>query len=69
LQLSVEARGSGKLALESAETMHDADLHAVNSKEAPLRIAPIALKTVKLSGETLMAELPPASWTVIRMQS
>jgi alpha-L-arabinofuranosidase len=69
LQLSLEARGSGKLVLESAETMHDADLHAVNSKDAPMRIAPKVLKAVRLSGETLTAELPSASWTVIRLKA
>jgi alpha-N-arabinofuranosidase len=49
--------------------MHDADLNAVNSRDAPLRIAPSALKSVKLSGETLKANLPPASWTVIRLKA
>jgi alpha-L-arabinofuranosidase len=68
LRMSVEARGAGKLALDMAETMHDADLHAFNSRDKPHRIAPQALKAVKTSGETITAELPPASWTLIRLK-
>lgn len=67
VRLRLEARGMAKLSLELAETMHDADLDAVNSKDKPLRIAPAALKKCKLDGAMLDAELPAASWTVIRL--
>ncbi len=69
LMVDIETRGLRKLALAGAETMHDADLHAVNSKDAPLRIAPKPLKTVKVSDGTATAELPPASWSLIRLSA
>ena len=69
LELSLEMRGIGKLAFDSAQTMHDADLHAVNSKDAPLRIAPGTLKEVKVADRVVTAALPPASWTVIRLKA
>jgi alpha-L-arabinofuranosidase len=67
LNLGLEARGADELRIEAAETMHDPDLNAVNSRDAPDRIAPRPLKKVKLVGVHLSAELPPASWTVIRL--
>ena len=68
LALDFEARGFASLAVESAETMHDADLSAHNSKEAPDRVAPRPLKNVKCRGCALTMRLPPASWTVVRLK-
>ncbi|MGL4241320.1 MAG: alpha-N-arabinofuranosidase [Beijerinckiaceae bacterium] len=69
LKLSLEARGSGRLALGETMTMHDQDLQAVNSKDAPDRITPKALKAVSISDSHLTAELPPASWTLITLKA
>ncbi len=67
LRLRAEIRGMGTLGVAGAQTMHDGDLKAVNTKEQPDRIKPVPLDGVVVEGGTLTAELPPASWTVIRL--
>jgi alpha-L-arabinofuranosidase len=67
LALDLEARGFEGLRLESAETMHDDDLAATNTKEAPERIKPRALDGARVEGGRLTVELPAASWTVLRL--
>ena len=48
--------------------MHDADLGAHNSKDAPNRVAPQPLANVLCKGGTVTMQLPPASWTVVRLK-
>jgi alpha-N-arabinofuranosidase len=66
LDLGAVAGGFAGLELEAALTLHDADLDAANSKDAPDRLAPQALEDVRVDGEAISAVLPPASWTLLR---
>jgi alpha-N-arabinofuranosidase len=66
MHLEVEARSFPGLTLLSATTLHDADLKAVNSKAEPDRIVPQTLAGVAINGAHITAELPPASWSVLR---
>jgi alpha-N-arabinofuranosidase len=68
MRLDVDARSFAGLAVASATTLHDADLDAVNTKDAPDRIAPRALAGVSVAGSKITATLPPASWSVIRLR-
>jgi len=65
-RLDVQARSFVGLTLVAATTLHDADLKAVNSKAEPNRIAPRELEGIVIDGGHITAELPPASWSVLR---
>jgi alpha-N-arabinofuranosidase len=67
LHMRAEIRGFPELALAAAETMHDSDLKATNTQAAPDRIKPMALEGIVVADGTVTAELPPASWTVLRL--
>ncbi len=67
LKVKAEVRGFGRLAVASAETLHHADLKAVNTKDAPDTVVPRALSQVRVDGDTVTMELPAASWTVVRL--
>jgi alpha-N-arabinofuranosidase len=67
LSLEVDARGFAALAVGQALELHDADLQASNSKQAPERIKPAPLKSAEVEGSRLRATLAPASWNVIRL--
>jgi len=67
LKLRAEIRGLGAMRVLDAQTMHDGDLKATNTKDHPDRIRPAPLDGVRMDGGTLAAELPVASWTVIRL--
>lgn len=68
MRLEVTARGFVNLAEAAATTLHDQDLFATNTKDAPNRIAPRQLEGVRVDGDRLFAVLPAASWNVIRLR-
>ena len=68
LRLRAEIRGLGALRVIDAQTLHDGDLKAANTREQPDRIKPAPLDGVAVEGGTVAAELPPASWTIIRLR-
>ncbi len=67
MQASIDARSFGPLAVVAATTLHDADLDAINTKEAPDRIAPNKLDGITIDGSHISVTLPAASWSVIRL--
>jgi alpha-N-arabinofuranosidase len=67
MRLEIEARGFPELRLADAETLHDADLDAVNTKAAPDRVRPVKLMGVRVTGTSVRATLPAASWTLLRL--
>jgi alpha-N-arabinofuranosidase len=69
MQLAVTARGFGTLSFERAQTLHDTDLKAVNSRSQPDRIQPQNLPGVEVHESRILVTLPEASWTVIRLRS
>ena len=69
IEVTVDARGFGKLKALEALEMHDADLKAVNSKAQPERIKPRALKGASVDGGKITLRLAPASWNVLRFDA
>jgi alpha-N-arabinofuranosidase len=67
MALDITARGFEGLEVVEALAMHDSDLEAVNTKEAPDRIRPGKLHDVRIERERVSATLAPASWNVIRL--
>jgi alpha-N-arabinofuranosidase len=63
----VTARGFGGLVVAGATTLHDADLKAVNTRDAQDRVKPTTLPGISVDGGAIAATLPPASWSVIRL--
>jgi hypothetical protein len=43
------------------------DLSAINTAEEPDRDAPQVVTGARVEGEALRAELPPRSWSVLRL--
>jgi alpha-N-arabinofuranosidase len=64
MTLTAELRNMGARQLESAHELHDADLKAANTKDAPDRVAPVAHPAAALSDGVLTATLKPLSWNV-----
>jgi alpha-L-arabinofuranosidase len=69
IEVTLDARGFGKLAVAEALEMHDTDLKAHNTKKAPERIKPRALKDATVDKATIKLKLAPASWNVIRLEA
>ncbi len=67
LPLAATLKGFAGLKVASATTLHCDDLAAVNTKKAPERVKPEALKGVAVTKREVRANLPPASWNVIRL--
>ncbi|MGI4802615.1 MAG: alpha-N-arabinofuranosidase [Janthinobacterium lividum] len=66
LQMTADIRGFSSLELVAAETLHDADLKASNTQAQPNRIRPGKLENVSVEAGRVVADLPPASWTMLR---
>ncbi len=67
IRMQATLRGFGPLRVADALTLHDADLEAINHRDAPDRIRPVALDGVEQNADGLRVLLPPASWSVIRL--
>jgi alpha-N-arabinofuranosidase len=65
LQVRVKDMRGG--VVQEAVTLHNPDLNAANSRENPDRIKPLPLAGVRMDSHELSANLPAASWTVIRV--
>jgi alpha-N-arabinofuranosidase len=64
MELEVELRGMGGRRLVETHELHHDDLKAVNSKESPDSVAPVAHPAATLEGGRLKAKLKPLSWNV-----
>lgn len=67
IEVELDARNFGPLTAEAAMTMHDDDLAAVNTKEAPDRVRPAPLSGVAVEAGRLRVSLPPASWNIVSL--
>jgi alpha-N-arabinofuranosidase len=65
ISVTVDARGFGRLAVGPALELRHDDLKAANTKAAPDRVKPAALRGVTVDGGKLRMELSPASWNVM----
>ncbi|TPQ30508.1 alpha-N-arabinofuranosidase [Bradyrhizobium guangdongense] len=67
IEVSLEARSFGRLAIgEALELCHD-DLGATNTKDAPERVKPAPLQGAHMDRGRLRLTLKPASWNVIHL--
>jgi alpha-L-arabinofuranosidase len=67
MPVTVAMQGFGVTSVKAARTLHHADLHAVNTKDAPDTVRPVALDTAGITSDMLRTLLPPASWNVLRL--
>ncbi len=68
LALTVDLRGFGELRVAAWRALHDADLKAVNSAAQPGRVGLVDKTGAALARGTLAAQLPPASWNLLRLE-
>lgn len=52
----------------SATTMHDADIHASNTLDAPDRVTPTPNDTARIDNGTVSITLPAVSWTALELR-
>ncbi|EHL99988.1 alpha-N-arabinofuranosidase 1 [Acetobacteraceae bacterium AT-5844] len=69
LELELEVRGMGELAVDTCHQLHHPDLDAVNSRDNPTEVQPVALADAHIQGGRLSATLRQASWNVIRLRA
>jgi alpha-N-arabinofuranosidase len=67
MPLDVAIAGFPDLKLADAQTLHHANLEAVNTAANPNEVAPVALGGVTVAGGQITATLPAASWSLIRL--
>ncbi len=66
MELSVELRGfGGARRVVEALQIHNPNMKAVNTKDAPDTVAPAPIAEVGIDGDRLTATLMPGSWNVI----
>ena len=68
MEVDIESRSFGPLAVAEAVELTDRDLKALNTKDEPDRIKPMKLDGVALEGNRTRATLKPGSWNLIRLQ-
>ena len=67
VEVTLDARGFGRLTVaEASELRHD-DLKAINSKDAPDAVRPTPLAPAQIDGNRIKLTLKPASWNVVRL--
>ena len=57
----------GEVALRSAQTLHDEDIHAANTLADPDRVGMRDNDSARLSGTTVTVTLPPVSWSALAL--
>lgn len=67
IDFELDARNFGPLTEDAAMTMHDGDLEAANTKDAPDRIRPVPLTGVAVDAGKVRISLPPASWNTVSL--
>jgi alpha-N-arabinofuranosidase len=68
VEVSADVRGVKARLVVEALTLADADLGASNTEANPDRVVPQALAGATLEGGTLCVELPPVSWSMVRLR-
>ncbi|ALO67197.1 alpha-L-arabinofuranosidase [Arthrobacter alpinus] len=67
LDVRIDVSRLGVSRIVSAETLHDADIHAKNTLDDPLRVTPHSNGTASLDAGTVTVTLPPVSWTALAL--
>jgi alpha-N-arabinofuranosidase len=68
VELVVDVSLLGAVSLGSAESLHDTDMHAANTRSDPERVAPRPNETARLVEGELRIVLPPVSWTAVTLR-
>lgn len=68
VEIVVDVRMLGDVALGSAESLHDDDIHAANTLADPDRVRLRPNDTARLDGGELRITLPPVSWTAVTLR-
>ena len=53
--------------IESAQTLHDSDIHAKNTLQDPVRVTPKDNTTARINEGVVYVTLPPVSWTALAL--
>jgi alpha-L-arabinofuranosidase len=69
VELSVDVRAFPDARVVAATVLHDEDVRARNSEEQPDRVRPRPLTGAAIDDGTLRIQLPPVSWTVVRLST
>jgi alpha-L-arabinofuranosidase len=69
MQIDVASTGFGNMGLQSAHTLHHAELKACNTRDEPNKIAPRSLPGVETQSSRTTVTVPPASWSVVRFDT
>lgn len=69
MQLRVKLDGFDRPSLAEAWTLSDADRHAKNTIEDPERVKPRSNPSAHVEDGVLRVDLPPISWTALRLSS
>ncbi len=67
MAVTVDVSGFAPSTVSACESLHDADLRAVNDRENPDRVGLRANGTARIEGAVLRVELPAASWTAVSL--
>jgi alpha-N-arabinofuranosidase len=68
VELVVDVSLLGAVSLGSAESLHDTDMHAANTRSDPERVTPRPNETARLVEGELRIVLPPVSWTAVTLR-
>lgn len=68
VEIVVDIALLGDVALRSAESLHDDDIHAANTLSDPERVGLRASETARLADGQLHVTLPPVSWTAVTLR-
>jgi alpha-N-arabinofuranosidase len=69
LRVAVDCRGFGRVTVRDWSVVRHPDLQAVNTRERPNAVRPVAAKGAHIDRGVLTVALPPASWNVIRLKT
>ncbi|HXR44326.1 MAG TPA: alpha-L-arabinofuranosidase C-terminal domain-containing protein, partial [Pseudolysinimonas sp.] len=68
VELVVDVSLLGAVSIGSADSLHDADMHAANTLSDPERVRLSPNETARLVGGELRIILPPVSWTAVTLR-
>jgi alpha-N-arabinofuranosidase len=68
LSVAVEGTGFSSLSAQSATVLRNDDLEATNTRDQQA-VAPQSFSAIEAAGNGCRLILPPASWTVVRLNS
>ncbi|MEO7121765.1 MAG: alpha-N-arabinofuranosidase [Lacisediminihabitans sp.] len=68
VELVIDTTHLGDVAVGSADSLHDEDMHAANTLADPERVKMIPNETARIEDGQLRIVLPPVSWTAVTLR-